>query len=395
VNIGFAALTMNKDLSLSPAAFGFGAGLFLLGIIMCEVPSNIMLGKFGARRWLARIAVSWGLLTMLMSMIQGERSFYIVRFLIGAAEAGAFPGIVVYLSSWFPKSHRARLNALFLLSIPLTNAVSSPIAAALMTLDGHFNLAGWQWLFLIEGTASVLFGILVWFVLVDRPADAKWLSQAEKDALTNALMEEQQKAKSVKAATLWATFTSIPVILLGLMYSGVNVSMTVSAFWVPQIVKTSGLSTWLVSFGSAITFTAGAIAMIIWGRHSDRTGERTLHTVIPALVATAGWCLAAYAKDPVTLISGLSLAAVGHFSATAVLWAFPPNFLSRAMAPAGTATITAMAHIASALGTPMLGSIKNSTGSFRYGMLVVGAYLLITPITALILKSKYQRDTRS
>jgi ACS family tartrate transporter-like MFS transporter len=250
-------------------------------------------------------------------------------------------------------------------------------------------------LFLIEGAVSALFGVLVWFVLVDRPADAKWLSQAEKDALTNTLLEEQETAKSVKAVTLRETFRSIPVLLLGLMYSGVNVSMTVSAFWVPQIVKTSGLSTWLVSFGSAITFTAGALAMIVWGRNSDRTGERTFHVVIAALIATVGWGVAAVANSPFMLISGLSLAAIGHFSATAVLWALPPQFLSRAMAPAGIATITAMAHIASALGTPLLGSIKNSTGSFRDGMLVVGAYLLITPIAAIILKQKYQGSNRA
>jgi MFS transporter, ACS family, tartrate transporter len=393
VNIGFAALTMNKALGLSSAAFGFGASLFVAGSIVFELPSNIMLGRVGARRWLARIGVTWGLLTAIMSMIPGERSFYIVRFLIGAAEAGAFPGIILFLSSWFPRAHRAQLNALFLLSIPITNAVSAPLAAALMSLDGRMLLAGWQWLFLIEGVGSVLVGVAAFIFLTDRPAEAAWLSEPERHALVNALREENESAGPRRNATILGALTSGPVLLLGLIYSGINLSMVTAAFWFPQIFKTTGLPTTEVGWAVAVTFTLGAIAMIVWGRRSDRSGERFFHTAIPALIAVVGWCLAAFIRDPVFLIVALSLATTGYFSAAAVLWAIPPRYLSGIGAAAGFAVVTTIAHVISAAGLSVIGMVKDSTGGFRDALLLVGLYLLVTPIGIFALRQWQQKRT--
>jgi MFS transporter, ACS family, tartrate transporter len=386
VNVGFAALTMNKAVGLSAAAFGFGASLFVAGNFIFEVPSNIMLGRVGARRWLARIGVTWGLLTMIMSIIPGERSFYVVRFLVGAAEAGAFPGIMLFLSSWFPKAHRAQLNALFLLSIPITNAVSAPLAATLMSLDGWMHLAGWQWLFVIEGLGSILVGAATFLFLTDRPAEAAWLSEAERHALQDALAEEHQSSEVKPTSTIRGALLSVPVILLGLTYSGINLSMVTAAFWMPQIVKAAGLPTAEVGYAVALAFTLGAVAMVFWGRHSDRTSERFYHTIIPALVGVAGWCLAAVAKDPVFLIAALSLATIGHFSSGAVLWAIPSRYLSGIGAAAGFATVTTIAHVVSALGLSAIGIVKDSTGGFQDALLLVGGCFLITPLGMIALQ---------
>jgi ACS family tartrate transporter-like MFS transporter len=386
VNVGFAALTMNKAVGLSAAAFGFGASLFVAGNFIFEIPSNIMLGRVGARRWLARIGVTWGLLTMIMSIIPGERSFYVVRFLVGAAEAGAFPGIMLFLSSWFPKAHRAHLNALFLLSIPITNAVSAPLAATLMSLDGWMHLAGWQWLFVIEGLGSILVGAATFLFLTDRPADAAWLSEKERNALQDALAEEHRDSETQQTSTIRGALLSVPVILLGLTYSGINLSMVTAAFWMPQIVKAAGLPTTQVGYAVALAFALGAVAMVFWGRRSDRTRERFYHTIIPALVGVAGWCLAAVAKDPVLLIAALSLATIGHFSSGAVLWAIPSQYLSGIGAAAGFATVTTIAHVVSALGLSAIGIVKDSTGGFQDALLLVGVCFLITPIGMIALQ---------
>jgi MFS transporter, ACS family, tartrate transporter len=391
VNVGFAALTMNKAVGLSAAAFGFGASLFVAGNFIFEVPSNIMLGRVGARRWLARIGVTWGLLTMIMSAIPGERSFYVVRFLVGAAEAGAFPGIMLFLSSWFPKAHRAQLNALFLLSIPITNAVSAPLAATLMSLDGWLHLAGWQWLFVIEGLGSILVGAATFLFLTDRPAEASWLSEAERNALQDALAEEHKDSEVPQTSTIRGALLSVPVILLGLTYSGINLSMVTAAFWMPQIVKAAGLPTAEVGYAVALAFALGAVAMVFWGRRSDRTSERFYHTIIPALVGVAGWCLAAVAKDPVFLIAALSLATIGHFSSGAVLWAIPSRYLSGIGAAAGFATVTTIAHVVSALGLSTIGIVKDSTGGFQNALLLVGVCFLITPLGMIALQRWHKK----
>jgi len=373
VNVGFAALTMNKAVGLSAAAFGFGASLFVAGNFIFEVPSNIMLGRVGARRWLARIGVTWGLLTMIMSVVPGERSFYVARFLVGAAEAGAFPGIMLFLSSWFPKAHRAQLNALFLLSIPITNAVSAPLAATLMSLDGWLHLAGWQWLFVIEGLGSILVGAATFLFLTDRPAEAVWLSEAERNALQDALAEEHKDSEVPQTSTIRGALLSVPVILLGLTYSGINLSMVTAAFWMPQIVKAAGLPTTEVGYAVALAFALGAVAMVFWGRRSDRTSERFY---------------------PAFLIAALSLATIGHFSSGAVLWAIPSRYLSGIGAAAGFATVTTIAHVVSAAGLSAIGIVKDSTGGFQDALLLVGVCFLITPLGMIALQ-RWQKKGKS
>jgi len=391
VNVSFAALTMNRALGLTAAAFGFGASLFLIGSIFFEVPSNIMMARFGARKWLARIGITWGLLTMVMAYIPGERSFYVVRFLIGAAEAGAYPGILLYIATWFPKAYRAEINALFLLSIPLTNGISSPLAAAVMTLDGHMLLAGWQWLFLIEGLFSISVGVVAYFFLTDRPSQATWLPEAERTALVDALAAEQANLDASAKSTLRETLTSGPVWLLGAMYSGLGVSLVTAAFWMPQILKASGLPNTEIGYAVAFTFAVGAVAMVIWGRHSDKTGERFAHTAFPAFVAALGWLLTAFSGQPMFLIAALSVVTIGHFSSSAAMWTIPPRYLSGIGATAaGFAMVTTISHVTSALGLSIIGIVKDATGGFRVGLIVVSLYMLVTPLCVLLLKVLYR-----
>lgn len=391
VNVSFAALTMNHALGLSSAAFGFGGSLFFIGSIFFELPSNMMMARFGARKWLARIGITWGLLTAVMAFVPGETSFYIVRFLIGAAEAGAFPGILLYIATWFPKARRAEINALFLLSIPLTNAVSSPLAVGVMTLDGWLSLAGWQWLFLIEGIGSALVGLGAYFYLTDRPSEATWLAEDERVALIRTLKEEQANLGAIARSTLAETLTSGPMWLLAFMYSGLGLSLTTAAFWMPQIIKVSGLPNAQVGYAVAFTFFIGAVAMVIWGRRSDKTGERLFHTAFPAVVAALGWALTALAKEPVFLIAALSVVTIGHFASSAAMWTIPPRYLAGVGATAaGFAMITTISHVTSAAGASIIGLIKNSTGGFYFGLLTVACYVLVTPLCVVLLQSLYK-----
>lgn len=390
VNVSFAALTMNRALGLSAAAFGFGASLFLVGSIFFEVPSNMMMARFGARKWLARIGITWGLLTTVMAFIPGEKTFYILRFLIGAAEAGAFPGILLYIATWFPRAYRAEINAVFLLSIPLTNAISSPLAAAVMTLDGQMFLAGWQWLFLIEGLGSTLVGAAAFFFLADRPSQATWLAETERAALVKKLAEEQANLDASAKSTLRETLTSGPIWLLGAMYSGLGVSLVTAAFWMPQIIKVSGLPNTQIGYAVAFTFFVGALAMVFWGRHSDKTGERFFHTAFPAIVAAFGWALTAFTSEPLYLIASLSIVTIGHFSSSAAMWTIPPRYLSGVgAAAAGFAMVTTISHVTSALGLSLIGIVRDATGGFRVGLLVVSLCVLITPLCVFLLKVLY------
>jgi ACS family tartrate transporter-like MFS transporter len=248
------------------------------------------------------------------------------------------------------------------------------------------HLAGWQWLFVIEGLGSILVGAATFLFLTDRPADAAWLSEKERNALQDALAEEHRDSETQQTSTIRGALLSVPVILLGLTYSGINLSMVTAAFWMPQIVKAAGLPTTQVGYAVALAFALGAVAMVFWGRRSDRTRERFYHTIIPALVGVAGWCLAAVAKDPVLLIAALSLATIGHFSSGAVLWAIPSQYLSGIGAAAGFATVTTIAHVVSALGLSAIGIVKDSTGGFQDALLLVGVCFLITPIGMIALQ---------
>src|SRR5665213_4103032 len=307
VNVGFAALTMNKDLGLSQTAFGFGAGIFFIAYFIFEVPSNLLLERFGARKWIARIMLSWGLLSGAMALIPAigratglgnEHSFYLVRALLGAAEAGFFPGIIFYLTLWFPAEYRARIVGYFMAAIPLSSVIGAPISGLLLYLHGGLGLTGWQWLFVIEAVPAIILAAVVFFYLTDRPADAAWLEPDERSWLAERLAIEQRQREAVHSYTIMESLLNPRVLGLSLVYFGAVAMNYGLSFFLPQIVKAFGLSTFLTTLVSAAPYVVGVIAMVWWGRRSDRKAERRFHAAFPLLLTAAGIAASTALDDP-------------------------------------------------------------------------------------------------
>src|SRR6185295_8375478 len=294
VNLGFAALTMNADLKFTPLIFAWGAGIFFIGYFIFEVPSNLALEKFGASRWIARIMVTWGIISSAMAIVSGEWSFYILRFLLGIAEAGFFPGIILYLTYWYPAEYRARCIAAFAIAVPVSTVIGAPISGLLLGLDGALGLKGWQWLFIIEGVPSVLLGIITWFYLTDRPEKADWLTGEQKAWLSSRLAAENAAKQKAVHLTLGQALTSPKVITLSLIYFGFVGALYGMQFWLPQIVKAFGFSNLQTGFVTAIPYLFGTIAMILWARHSDATRERVAHVGGPLLLTAAALAATSY-----------------------------------------------------------------------------------------------------
>ena len=287
VNAGFAALQMNKDLGLSDAAFGLGGGLFFIAYVLCEVPSNLAMQKVGAKLWLARIMITWGLVSACMAIVVGPWSFYLVRILLGAAEAGFFPGVILYLTYWFPSEYRGRIVAIFMVAIPLSSFLGSPISAALLGTDGMLGLHGWQWLFILEAVPAVLLGIACLFVLQDGPAKAKWLAPEQRAWLETRLESEKSRARPVQHPSLWKVLWNKHVLILALVYSGASATSNALSLWQPQIIKSFGLSDMQTGLLNSLPFAVASVAMIYWGRRSDRNGERVWNTALPLAVVAA------------------------------------------------------------------------------------------------------------
>ena len=313
INVGFAALQMNAALHFGARVFGLGAGIFFAGYVLFEVPSNLALERFGARRWIARIMISWGLVSAAMMFVQGTASFYALRFLLGVAEAGFFPGIILYLTYWFPAAERARAIAQFMTATAIAGVIGGPVSGALLTLDGRGGLAGWQWLFLIEGLPAVALGFVVLRYLTDRPEEANWLPEDERAWLSARMQEERdQRARGGHRLTLRSVFASGAVWHFALLYFTIVIGFYGIAFWLPQIVRSmSGLTDFQVGLVSAIPYVAAALSMVQLAAHSDRTGERRWHVAVPALVGVAGFLLAAHAPSPLLGLAALCLAAIG------------------------------------------------------------------------------------
>src|ERR1700704_4139061 len=277
VNLGFAALTMNAELKFTPLIFAWGAGIFFIGYFIFEVPSNLALEKFGASRWIARIMVTWGIISALMATVSGVWSFYSLRFLLGVAEAGFFPGIILYLTYWYPAEYRARFLAAFAIAVPVSTVIGAPISGLLLGLDGVMGVKGWQWLFIIEGIPSVILGVITWFYLTDRPAKADWLTAEQKAWLSSRLESEIAAKQAAKHLTLGQARSSPKVITLSLIYFGFVGALYGMQFWLPQIVKAFGFSNAQTGFVTAVPYLFGTVAMILWARHSDATRERVMH----------------------------------------------------------------------------------------------------------------------
>lgn len=379
VNVGVAGITMRRDLGLTAGDFGFGAGIFFLGYLIFEVPSNLALERFGARVWLARIVVTWGLASMATALAVGPSSFTGFRFLLGVAEAGFFPGVLFYLTLWFPARQRARVNALFFLGVPLSNALAAALSSVLLTLNGTLGLAGWQWLFIVEGAPPVLLGLLALRLLPSRPSDAAWLTPSECRAL-NAKLEQERGARGM---TVRDTLRSPVIWVLGSAYFGVNVSLTTLGLWLPQVVGSLGKFTPLeAGLVSAGVLLPGALAMFLWSRHSDRVGERVAHTIAAALLAAAGWALYAASTSPAVSIALLTLASAGTYASVSVFWTYPAALLSGRAAAGGIALIGAIGNLGGFVGPWVIGDLHDRTGGFSAGFLFVALTLLLTAAIA-------------
>jgi D-galactonate transporter len=377
VNLGFAGLTMNAELNFSPTVFAWGAGIFFIGYFLFEVPSNLALEKFGASRWIARIMVSWGIISALMAVVSGVWSFYGVRFLLGVAEAGFFPGIILYLTYWYPAEYRARFLAAFAIAVPVSTVIGAPISGLLLGLDGAMGLQGWQWLFVIEGVPSVLLGIVSWFYLTDRPANADWLTEEQKAWLSSRLESEIAAKQAAQHLTLGQALASPKVLTLSLIYFGFVAALYGVQFWLPQIVKAFGFSNAQTGFVTAVPYLFGTIAMILWARHSDATRERVIHVGAPLLLTAAALGACGTITDPMTTMVVLTVAAIGIFCTFGVFWTLPTAWLSGTAAAGAIALINSIGNLAGFAGPYLIGWVKETTGSTTTGLFVLAALPLI------------------
>lgn len=373
VNVGFAALTMNKDIGISATVFGTGAGIFFFSYFLFEVPSNLALEKFGARKWIARIMLTWGILSGAMALVQGQYSFYLVRVLLGIAEAGFFPGIIFYLTLWFPAVYRARIIGWFMAAIPLSSVIGAPVSGMILGMHGMAGLAGWKWLFILEAAPAILLAFVVWFYLTDRPADARWLSAEERAWLQNRLNAETRAKEEVHGLSVVQALFNPKVLALSLVYFGAVATNYGIGFWLPQIVKGFGLSNAGVGFVTALPYVVGTIGMIWWSRRSDAKLERKGHTIIAFVFAAVGIAGSTFVQSPEAKMVLLSIGSFGVFAVLPVFWTLPTAFLSGASAAAGIAAINSIGNLAGFFGPFAMGWLKDMTGSFSSGLLLIAA----------------------
>ena len=394
VNVGFAALDMNRDLGFSAAVYGLGSGIFFVSYTLLEVPSNLMLARVGARVWIARIMLTWGLVSVGMAFVHNATTFYLLRFLLGAAEAGFFPGIIYYLTQWFPARERGRAVALFMTGTAIAGVIGGPISSALLLLDGTWGLHGWQWLFVIEGIPALLLAPVVLRRLDDRPETATWLSEAERAGLTTTLAAES-RPRSDAHHDLRAAFGSARLWTLAAIYFSIVLAIYGVSFWLPQILQALGTtSSATVALVSAIPYVAAAVAMVIVGGHSDRTGERRWHVALSALTGAAGFALAALVPTSLGLsLAALSLAAMGVWGTLGPFWALPTAFLTGRAAAGGVALVNSVANIGGFIGPTVVGYVRDATGSFAAGLWLLAGGLVVGAVITLCLRPTHD-DTR-
>jgi ACS family tartrate transporter-like MFS transporter len=394
INVGFAALQMNEALGFSASVYGFGAGIFFISYTAFEIPSNILLARLGARLWIARIMITWGLVSAATMFVRSAPAFYVLRFLLGAAEAGFFPGIIYYLTRWVPRSERARTIATFMTATLIAGVTGGPISGALLSMHGAFGLAGWQWLFLMEGLPSVVLGLVVLGVLRDRPEDARWLPENERAALVSQLHAESIAAvagdtahtarAALRSGVVWllavAHFFLIPVALYGF------------SFFLPQIIQSSFRgSEFQIGLLSAIPYFVGAVAMVIVGRHSDRTGERRRHVAVASLVCAGGFVAASMVSGTAASVFVLTIAMAGLASIFGPFWSLATSFVNGIGAAAGIALINSVGNVGGFVGPYVLGYVKDRTQSFGPGLVIIGATVAVGGVLALLVPDRRTR----
>jgi MFS transporter, ACS family, tartrate transporter len=391
-NIGFAELQMSEDLGLTSTMYGLASGLFFIGYLFFEVPSNLALHRFGARRWIARIMFSWGIVAAAMAFVPNAGTLYVLRILLGIAEAGFFPGMILYLTFWFPRRERTRFTAMFLAAIPLSSAIGSPISGAIMEYaDGWLGLEGWRVMFLFEGLPAVLLAFVTWFYLTDRPAQATWLTDDERTWLQNEMDAETRATQQKFHWPLRKSLTNPRILALSFVYFGVVYGLYALSFFLPQIVadfsETFDTSYSLMETGLivAVPYLVGTVAMVLWGRHSDRTQERVWHVAIPSVLSALTIPVALYLDSPFAVMVAVTLTAIGIFGALPVFWALPSAFLVGASAAGGIALINSLGNLAG-FGAPFVtGFLTDLTGSVRTGLWVVGVVMMLAAFVVLAL----------
>lgn len=376
-SVGFAAITMNKDLGFTATQFGWGAGILFAGYCFFEIPSNLALYRFGARRWLARIMISWGLAASATAFVEGPASFYAFRFLLGVAEAGFFPGVTYLLALWFPAQYRARMLAFFMLGVPLSSVIGGPMSAYLLGLDGLWGLAGWKWMFVVQGLPAVLIGIAVLMLLRDHPSEAEWLSDDERRELI-AMLEEEPRHKPKKA--VWAALTDRRVLLLAAIQFGFVLGSYGIGMWLPLILKGRGFTTVEVGYLSTIPYLAAIVGMIVWAKVVDRTGRNVLNLACACLLGAIGLYASTLSNTFALEMAGISVAVLAVSSARAIFWSIPTGFLTGAAAAGGLAFINSIGTMGGFVGPYLMGVLKESTGSFTAGMWTMAAILVVSAL---------------
>lgn len=393
-NIGFAKLTMSEDLGLSETMYGVAAGVFFIGYLLLEVPSNLALVKFGARRWMARIMITWGVVASAMAFVPNAETLYVLRFLLGVAEAGFFPGMIFYLTYWFPRRERAKITAMFMVAIPVSSVLGAPISTAIIQYgDGFLGLDGWRLMFLFEGIPAILLAFVTWFYLTDRPAKASWLAEDERAWLTKTMQAEQEHTAKRFHWPLRRSLTNPRILALAVVYFGVVYGLYALSFFLPTIVagfsETFNTDFSLVQTGLivAVPYLIGTVAMVLWSRHSDRTQERVWHTSGPIALGAVSIPVALYLGSPFAVMVAVSVTAIGIFSALPVFWSLPSAFLVGAGAAGGIALINSLGNLSGFAAPYITGALSDATGDNKSGLWVVGGAMMISAVLALVLRA--------
>jgi len=390
-NIGMASLQMNEDLGLSKAVFGLASSLFFIGYFLFEVPSNLAMQKIGAKIWISRIMITWGIVSVCTAFVESSEMLYLLRFLLGAAEAGFFPGVILYLTYWIPAKYRARVIATFMVAIPAANFIGSPISGAILSLDGWFGMRGWHWLFILEGVPAVLLGVAAFFVLSNRPDSASWLTSEQRNWLSSTLAAENAQRKAIGHISLWQLLRHKHIWVMALIYAGASAAGSTLSVWSPQLLKSFGLDNFTTGLVNAIPYGLASVLMIVWGRSSDRTGERRWHTAL-TLFLIAGGLLSAFISQSLTgSVVILSLVLIGAYSMKGPFWALASGWLSSSTAAAGLAAIGAVANlIGGGLMVNVYGMINQATGSHTLAMMPLALLCAAGGIAVLVMGRKSQ-----
>jgi MFS transporter, ACS family, tartrate transporter len=383
INVSFASLTMNKDLGLTAYIYGLAAGAFFWGYCLLEVPSNIILEKVGARPWIARIMITWGIASAATALVTGPWSFFTVRVLVGIAEAGLFPGLLLYFHRWFPQRHRGRVVGWFLTGLPLATAIGGPLSTALMQLDGVLGLHGWQWMFIGEGIPTVLIGITVMWVLTERPADAKWLTDAERSWLETELANEKRGVEAVRKFSVLSAMTNPRVLAFTVIFAGVGMSGVGLVLFLPQILKSQGLSNTQAGLLTSVPYVFGTLAIIVFGYLSDRLGDRFWILTGTCACGAVGMAIGGLLHDSIWVLAAFSLATAGFYGMKSPFWPLPSTVLSGPALAAGLAYINSIGNFCGYLGPIVVGYTKDATGSFEAGIFVLALSSLVSTLTAL------------